>query len=251
MVSIYSQIRQLREQGKKQLAVLIDPDALHMQHIDKLIQLSRTSTIDYFFIGGSLITDDVMTKSIERLKKNTDIPTVIFPGSQFQVNNRADALLFLSLISGRNPELLIGQQVIAAPYIKNSELEVLSTGYMLIDGGVPTTASYISSTQPIPRDKPKIASSTAMAGEMLGHQLIYLDAGSGAKHPVSGQIIKSVRNAVDIPIIVGGGIRSIGQCESAIEAGADILVIGNAIENDPDQLSYFADYIHDLHPKSL
>lgn len=246
MESIYSQIRNSSRAGRKQLAVLIDPDGLDVDHVEFLVSLAHTAHIDYFFVGGSLIKEDVMEETIRFLKKESDIPCIIFPGSHLQVNKSADAILFLSLISGRNPDLLIGQQVIAAPYIKQTELEVLSTGYILIDGGAPTTASYISNTLPIPRNKPSIAASTAMAGEMLGHNLIYLDAGSGAEYPVSPEIVKAVREAVDIPIVVGGGIISVNDCENILKAGADIVVIGNAIEDDPQKLVQFAEHIYNL-----
>lgn len=244
MESVYSEILRRSQDGEKQLAVLIDPDGLDMGHVDYLISLAQKAKLDYFFVGGSLIADDVMDKTIRRIKSECDIPCIIFPGSYYQLSAEADAILFLSLISGRNPEMLIGQQVVAAPYIKKLNLEVVATGYMNIDGGRPTTASYISNSSPIPRNKPLIAASTALAGEMLGHKVIFLDAGSGAKYPVSADIIAAVNAVVDIPIIVGGGVRTIEDLKSAYRAGADIVVIGDAIEKEPDRLVEFSDFIH-------
>ncbi len=244
MESIYSEILQRSLEGKKQLAVLIDPDGLDMDSVDYLISRAQKAKIDYFFIGGSLIADDVMDKTIRRIKNECDIPCIIFPGSYHQLSPEADAILFLSLISGRNADMLIGQQVVAAPYIKKLNLEVISTGYMNIDGGNPTTASYISNSFPIPRDKPVIAAATAMAGEMLGHKVIFLDAGSGAIHPVSSKIISAVSDAVEIPIIIGGGIKTVGQLDAAYKAGGDLVVIGDVVEKEPDRLQEFAEYIH-------
>lgn len=251
MNTIYSHILQQSQEGKKQLAILIDPDGIMMEDVDYIISLSQKAHVDYFFIGGSLITDDVMDKCIRRIKSQSDIPCIIFPGSYHQISPDADAILFLSLISGRNAEMLIGQQVIAAPYIKKSGLEVISTGYINVDGGNPTTASYMSNSFPIPRDKPAIAASTAMAGEMLGHSIIFLDAGSGAKYPVNEKLIAAVRKSVDIPIVVGGGVKSLEQFSAALNAGADIVVIGDTIEKEPDRLYEFADYIQQLQDNSI
>jgi putative glycerol-1-phosphate prenyltransferase len=170
------------------------------------------------------------------LRKNVQQPLVIFPGSPLQISSRADAILLLSLISGRNPDLLIGQHVIAAPYLKASGLEIIPTGYMLIDGGVSTTAAYMSNTQPIPPEKIEIAVCTAMAGTMRGLKLLYLDAGSGAQRPVSAEMIKAVRAAVDVPLFTGGGVRSPELAYTNLKAGADLLVVGNALEKDPGLL---------------
>ncbi len=249
MESIYSRLRHRTAKGKKHLAVLIDPDGIDMEHIDKLVSLAGEAQVDYFFIGGSLITDDVLEQCIRRIKAQCSIPCIIFPGSHLQVSAEADAILFLSLISGRNAEMLIGQQVVAAPYIKKVGLEAISTGYMNIDGGNATTVSYISNAFPIPRNKPAIAKSTAIAGEMLGHNVLFLDAGSGAQFPVSADIIQAVRKAIEIPIIVGGGIKTLKQCADALSAGADIVVIGDAIEKEPRKLREFAEYIHQAQPE--
>jgi len=233
MGNILSNIFQAKKDNKKSLAVLIDPDSLSKKDLDLQMTEAINAKVDYFFIGGSMITDDCLDDALSFLKENTSIPIVIFPGSVYQINQKADAILFLSLISGRNADLLIGKQVLAAPMIKKSGIEVLSTGYMLIDSGKPTTASYVSGTLPIPNDKPSIAACTAMAGEMLGLQLIFLDGGSGAEKPVTSEMIKATADVTDSPIIVGGGISTPEKAIENWNAGADIVVVGTAFENDP------------------
>ena len=232
---VYASIEQSRAAGRKQLAVLIDPDRLRTQSVDALIALAEQG-IDFFFIGGSLLMDEKMEECLQLLRQNVQQPLVIFPGSPLQISSRADAILLLSLISGRNPDLLIGQHVIAAPYLKASGLEIIPTGYLLIDGGVSTTAAYMSNTQPIPPEKIEIAVCTAMAGTMLGLKLLYLDAGSGAQRPVSAEMIQAVRAAVDVPLFTGGGVRSPELAYTNLKAGADLLVVGNALEKDPGLL---------------
>ena len=226
------------------LAVLIDPD--HLTNLDRCVQRCNESAVDLIFLGGSLVSSGTISEAIVRIKELTDIPVIIFPGDELQIDARADALLLLSLISGRNPELLIGKQVVAAPYLKKSGLETISTGYMLIDGGRVTTASYMSGTSPIPADKPEIAMCTAMAGEMLGLKLIYMDAGSGAAQPVSPGMIRSVREGVEVPVVVGGGIRSTQQAVEAWNSGADIVVVGNAIEEDNTLITDLMNALQDL-----
>lgn len=221
---------------RKSFALLLDPDKLDEAIISERISAINQSHIDYIFVGGSLISSGNMDMVLQELKARTNIPTIIFPGNGIHINKRADAILLLSLISGRNPEFLIGQHVVSAPFLKRSGLEILSTGYILIDGGKPTTVSYISNTTPIPADKPDVAAATAMAGEMLGHQLIYLDAGSGAKTSISQKLIKTVKEAISVPLIVGGGMRTLSQVADAYSAGADVVVIGNAIEENPEFL---------------
>lgn len=240
---IFHKIQQARHQGRKQLAVLIDPDTPTDGELQVLVKQVEKSAADYIFLGGSLLTKDVLDSSIEKIKQHTAKPVVIFPGSVLQISAKADALLFLSLISGRNPEMLIGNHVIAAPYLKQSGLEVIPTGYMLIDSGRPTTASYMSGSAPIPHNKDEIASCTALAGEMLGLKLIYMDGGSGAEQPVSTSMIKSVRHTVDAPILVGGGIRTPQMAADICRAGADIVVVGNATEKDPEIIARMADAV--------
>ena len=233
MGNILSNIFQAKKDNKKSLAVLIDPDSLSKKDLELQMTEAINAKVDYFFIGGSMITDDCLDEALSFLKENTSIPIVIFPGSVYQINQKADAILFLSLISGRNADLLIGKHVLAAPMIKKSGIEVLPTGYMLIDSGKPTTASYVSGTLPIPNDKPSIAACTAMAGEMLGLQLIFLDGGSGAEKPVTSKMIKATADVTDSPIIVGGGISTPEKAIENWNAGADIVVVGTAFENDP------------------
>lgn len=234
------------QQGKKSIAVLIDPDkAEDTNRLQQLIHLASENCIDFFFVGGSLITTTNMSLVINQIKESVNIPVVLFPGNSLQLDPAADAILFLSLISGRNPDLLIGQHVIAAPLIKSNKMEVMPTGYMLINSGKTTSVAYISNTTPIPDDKYSLAACTAMAGEMLGLQLIYLDAGSGAEKEVSAKMIAAVRNSVDVPLIVGGGINTTQKALAALEAGADMIVIGNALEKDPDVLIGIADKVYD------
>ena len=242
--TIYNQFTEARKQGKKKLAVLIDPDKVRLGNLDALIDLSIRAKADFFFIGGSLIVNNWLDECLASIKEKCDIPLILFPGDSFQLSYRADALLFLSLISGRNAELLIGKHVITAPYLKMSPLEIISTGYMLVDGGVPTTVSYISNTSPIPADKEDIAVCTAIAGEMLGLRAMYMDAGSGAKFPIPLEMIESVSGAVDVPLIVGGGIRTPERARETVKAGADIVVVGNAFEQDPSLVISIADAIH-------
>ncbi len=243
---IYKKLTDKKRNGQKQLAVLLDPDKINLHQLGQMIELSSEAGVDYFFIGGSLLIKDQLKACLLKIKKETSIPTILFPGSPLQVCAEADAILFLSLISGRNPELLIGQHVIAAPYIRDSRLEVLSTGYMLVDGGQPTTASYMSNTLPIPSDKEDIAVCTALAGEMLGLKLLYLDGGSGARNPVPAGMIRSVREAVDLPLFVGGGLRSPDAAHLAVSAGADLVVVGNALEKDPGLLGEMSAAVHSV-----
>ena len=231
--SIFSEMTSCQALGKKKLAVLIDPDGINPDNLFSITEQLQLPGIGYVFIGGSFIQKDRLEACLRYLKENTDLPIILFPGHYFQVNALADAILFLSLISGRNPEFLIGQQVVAAPYIKESGLESIATAYLLIDGGRPNTASYMSNTTPIPADKPGIAAHTALAGEMLGLKLFYLDAGSGAKNPVSSEMIKQVRSLISGPLIVGGGVRSAEQVALHFNAGADIVVVGNVLEENP------------------
>ncbi len=241
---IYTELIKARQQGKKKLAVLIDPDKMRMGKLDQIIDLSVRCHVDYFFIGGSLLVNSQLDQCLQTIRQRTHIPMILFPGSSYQLSNKADALLFLSLVSGRNPDLLIGQHVIAAPYIKLSSLEVLPTGYMLIDGGVGTTVMYMSNTSPIPATKSDIAVCTALAAEMLGLKLIFMDAGSGATKPISAEMIAAVRGAVSVPLIVGGGIRSADKVEENLKAGADVIVMGNAFEHDPSLMIDISAAIH-------
>ena len=244
IMNIYSKILSDKKANKKSFALLIDPDKQDRNQLIAIIEKAKNANTDYFFVGGSLLTNDSLDICLATLKEHSDIPVVLFPGNAMQVNDKADGILFLSLISGRNAEMLIGKQVITAPILKQSSLEVLPTGYMLIDSGKPTTASYMSNTTPIPADKNAVAACTAMAGEMLGLKLIFMDGGSGAKNPISEKMIASVKKAVDCPIIIGGGISSGKKAIANCKAGTDIIVVGNAIEKDENLISEIADAIH-------
>lgn len=213
--------------GRKLFAILVDPD-----HFDiKAIETAEECNVDYLMIGGSLLTSGKIDDCVDRIRKITNIPVLLFPGSTLQLTQKADAILLLSLISGRNPELLIGKHVEAAPFIKSSGIEVLPTGYILIEGGNATSVAYMSNTLPIPYAKPEIAACTALAGEQLGLKLIYLEAGSGALYPVSTEMINAVNKEISLPIIVGGGINSSEKALAAFKAGADMVVVGTAAEN--------------------
>lgn len=242
---IYEDLLKARQHGRKKLAVLIDPDKMRLGKLDQIIDLSVHCKVDYFFIGGSLIVNSQLDQCLQMIRKKCQIPLILFPGNSYQVSYHADAILFLSLVSGRNPDLLIGQHVIAAPYLKLSPLEILPTGYMLVEGGVGTTVLYMSNTSPIPSNKSDIAVCTAMAAEMLGLRILFMDAGSGASKPVPSDMISSVRGAISIPIIVGGGIRTAEKVKENLNAGADVIVIGNAFEYDPSLMIDIAATIHD------
>lgn len=243
---IYSNLIQGKAKGQRLFSILIDPDKLKIGKVDATVELAIKAKVDCFFIGGSLVVNDVLDEVISQIKAVCNIPVFLFPGSSRQLSYKADALLFLSLISGRNPELLIGKHVETAPFLKISPLEVISTGYMLIDGGVPTSVSYMSNTYPIPANKDDIAVCTAIAGEMLGLRLIYMDAGSGAENPISTSMIEAVSGAIDIPLIVGGGIRTPEKARANVEAGADIIVVGNAIEKDPNLIMEISAAVHEV-----
>lgn len=237
---LYTGLLAARQRGEKRLAILIDPDKLRLRRLEQVVELAVAAGVHYFFIGGSLVVNDMLDTVLSGIRERCSIPLVLFPGNSFQLSYRADALLFLSLISGRNPELLIGQHVIAAPFLKMSPLEIISTGYLLIDGGVQTAVQYMSNTYPIPANKDDIAVCTALAGELLGLKMIYLDAGSGARNAVPEGMIEAVRGAVSVPLLVGGGIRTPEQAAAKLRAGADMLVVGNAIEQDPELIRELA-----------
>lgn len=240
---IINEIKRRKEVGKKQLAVLFDPDKLNPEKLKAAIKQVAIAQADYIFIGGSLMSSGNIDDQINQIKSECNLPVVIFPGNPAQISSKADAILLLSLISGRNPELLIGQHVIAAPQLKASRLEIIPSGYMLIDGGKPTSVTYMSQTIPIPRDKPDIAANTALAGEMLGLDLIYMDAGSGAENYISEEMISTVKEEIKVPLIVGGGITTPEAAIKICDAGADLIVIGNASEENPEIIVDISDAI--------
>jgi len=245
-MNIYDSFSRHKSRGEKALAVLIDPDKTDSENVMELCELAVSSQVDYFFVGSSLLLNNKLASCVSHLKKSCNIPVLLFPGNTMQVCEGADGILFLSLISGRNAEFLIGQQVLAAPMLRASGIEVIPTGYMLIDCGHPTSVTYMSQTIPIPHDKNDIAISTALAGQMLGLKALYLDAGSGATLPVSASMIEAVNQNTTLPLIVGGGIRTPEKAMQNCLAGADIVVIGNAVEKDKNLISEIAGAVHSL-----
>lgn len=243
-MNILSDIKAKKETGQKGFAVLIDPEISDRKELSRLVTLAVDAQVDYFFVGGSTVNYDEMDKVLSFLESVDDIPVIIFPGNTSQLNNKADGLLYLSLISGRNPELLIGKHVESVPFLRTSDLEVMPTGYILVDGGTRSSVAYISNTSPIPHDQVELCLATALAGQYLGMQLIYLEAGSGAKRPVSSDTINLVSQELQIPLIVGGGIKTPERAQASAEAGADIVVIGNILEKDPSLVKDLSIAIH-------
>lgn len=243
---IYNSLTERKRLGKKSFAVLIDPDKVNDEKMGQLIELAVAAKVDYLFVGGSLVISNYLDECVQFIKRSCNIPVILFPGSPNQVSKYADSLLYLSLISGRNPELLIGQHVVSAPVVKKSGLEIMSTGYMVIDGGAPTTVSYISNATPLPADKNEIAMCTAMAGEMLGMKLIYMDAGSGAKRAITESMIEKVSSCISVPLIIGGGITEPEKAYLNCKAGADVIVVGNAIEKDENLIVEMAAAVHSV-----
>lgn len=242
---VLQHLQDAKVRGRKLLAVLIDPDfGQDEAALERTVQNACMAKADLLFVGGSLLTSTAFDRCVQRVKELADRPVLLFPGSPAQLSRHADAVLFLSLISGRNPELLIGHHVTAAPSVKALGIEAIPTGYMLVDGGRMTTAHYVSQSSPIPHDKPGIAVATALAGELLGLRTIYMDTGSGAPRTVSPNMIAAVREQVDLPIIVGGGIRDADTARSLCIAGADVLVVGTAFEQDPELIFAMSEAVH-------
>jgi phosphoglycerol geranylgeranyltransferase len=243
---VYQSLVDKKKNGKKSFAVLIDPDHIDSKSLQQVISMAVDARVDYLFVGGSLVISDHLDACVQQIKASCNIPILLFPGSPSQICKEADALLYLSLISGRNADLLIGQHVLSAPFVKKSGLEIIPTGYMVVDGGAATTVSYISNASPIPSDKADIALCTAMAGEMLGMKLIYMDAGSGAKKAITEDMISKVAKNIDVPLVVGGGIRSAEKAYLNCRAGADVIVVGNAIEKDAGLIAEIANAVHSV-----
>ncbi|MEM6844834.1 MAG: geranylgeranylglyceryl/heptaprenylglyceryl phosphate synthase [Bacteroidota bacterium] len=229
MDGLYPELLHRRQLQQKSLAAFIDPDQIgEVADVLRLISWGVQYQIDYFLVGGSLITTNNLGEVIRTIKDECSIPAILFPGSNLQIEASADAIFLLSIISGRNPDLLIGQHVVAAPVLKRSPLEILSTGYILVNTGSIASTTYLSHTTPIPYDKASVAACTAMAGEMLGLKLIYLDAGIEAERMIDSRMISAVRKSIDVPLIVGGGISNRYKASRAYEAGADMLVINSS-----------------------
>lgn len=230
--NIYNQLLQDKLGNKKMLAILLDPDKVVLENLDFLISKINHSPATHIFVGGSLVTTTILDELIIRIRQNCVLPIVLFPGNPSQISDKADAILFLSLISGRNPDYLIGYQVKAASVLKQTQLEIISTGYILIESGNETAVERVSKTKPLDRNNIDYVIQTAQAGQMLGNKLIYLEAGSGAKQVVPLEMIKKVAQNIEIPLVVGGGIVNLQGIQNAFDAGADLVVIGTAFEND-------------------
>ncbi len=231
MKQLYANIKEKKALGHKMFALLVDPGKMTDEYVMSIAKVAKDSFVDFFLVGGSL-TSEYVDITIDILRSNSTLPIVLYPGSLLQLSDKADAMFLLSLISGRNADLLIGNHVLAAPLLKKSKMEIISTGYILIESESSTSVEYISNTRPIPANKPDIAAATAMAGELLGMKMIYLEAGSGANKKVNTEMIQYVSKYISIPLIVGGGICTEDDIEMAYNAGADIVVVGTAVEND-------------------
>jgi len=229
---ILATIKTSSKKGEKLLAILLDPDKTTFEEIPAISERIGKLNANFIFVGGSFVENGITAIFVKTLKQHTKIPIILFPGDYSQVTNNADGLLFLSLLSGRNPEYLIDQQIKAVPFLKNSTLEIIPTGYILIEGGTESSVLKISKTTPISQNNIELAVATAVAGMYKGKQLIYLEAGSGAKTPVNAELISEVKKNISIPLIVGGGIRTKKDLDNAYKNGADLVVIGTAFENN-------------------
>jgi len=226
--------------NSKKLAILIDPGKQNDESLNETIKIADQAKVDFILVGGSLVTEYI-NDVVNVIKKSTDIPVILFPGNLMQLSNNADGILLLSLISGRNPDYLIGNHVLAATYLKNSGLEIIPTGYILIGAQCTSSVEYISNTKPIPADKPELIVATAIAGELLGNKIIYLEAGSGSCSRIKRNIIAEVKQNISVPLVVGGGVKTRNDMKDIYEAGADIIVIGSAIEENPAMIKTFAE----------
>ncbi len=242
----YTKLLEIREKRGAGYIVLIDPDKLSLNDSIELARRAEQEDADVIFIGGSLLSTPIFDELVKQIKAVVTIPVIIFPGGVQQISRYADAILFMSVISGRNPDLLIGQHVMGAPIVKMLNLEAIATGYMLIESGKVTSAEFMSNTKPIPRDKAQIAVAHALAAEYLGMKLIYLEAGSGALHPVPDEMIQAVARNAALPIIVGGGIRTPDVAKQKVAAGASFIVTGNVLEKSKRNglIREFANAIH-------
>jgi putative glycerol-1-phosphate prenyltransferase len=234
MTNIYNNILKSKAKNEKLLAILLDPDKIDLNNAEILIEKIIQSPATHIFIGGSLVENNILDKLILKIKQKCALPIVLFPGNPSQISNKADAILFLSLISGRNPDFLIEHQVKAAPILKQTQLEIISTGYILVESGTETAVERVSKTTPLDRKNSDLVLATAQAGEMLGNKLIYLEAGSGAKQAVPLEMIRKISQNIEIPLLVGGGIIDLQGIQKAYDSGADLVVIGTAFENDID-----------------
>ena len=243
-MSVRSKLNDCVEKKGAGFIVLIDPDKKNDKNIDQLIENANQNGVDAIFVGGSIMMDGLYHKRVERIKSISEIPVILFPGGVNQINKHYDAMLFMSLLSGRNSHYLIGEQVIAAPIVKDYEIETIPTGYLLIDGGSPTSVEVVSGTKPLPSNRPDIIVSHALAAQFLGMELIYLEAGSGALNEVPEDVVKKVADEISIGLIVGGGIRTPEDANSIVNSGASFVVIGSAIEKSAGLMKEFSSSIH-------
>ena len=241
---VYNYLEKVIDEKGAAYVVLIDPDRKNESYLEARVESANQNEVDILFVGGSLMMDGKCNDCVRRIKEASTIPVVFFPGGVSQLNSHYDAMLFMSVISGRNPHYLIGEQTIAAPLVKDLGIETIPTGYMLLDGGAGSTVEFMSGTRPIPMNRSDIAVAHALAGQYLGMKLIYLEAGSGAKEPVSESLVRQVHEAVDVPLIVGGGIRTPEMAAERVKAGASIIVTGTVIEEDSILTADFANAIH-------
>ena len=226
--------------------VLIDPDAKNDDRLDAMVDAANGAGVDAILVGGSLISDDGMDRRVAAIKARAEAPVILFPGSANQLSKHADAILFMSLLSGRNPQYLIGEQIQAAPVVRQMGLETIATGYLLMEGGQSTAVEIVSGTKPLPAGQPDVIVAHALAGQYMGMAVIYLEAGSGAANPVPDDLVKTVASSLDIPVIVGGGLRTPEEAAAKVRAGASFVVTGSIAEERPDAqtLAAFADAIH-------
>ena len=245
-MNVYQKLLEIREEKGAGFLVLLDPDRLQTNHLPQAVETYQKAGVDAFLVGSSLLLSNCFDQTIQAVKQTSQVPVIIFPGNSHQLSPHADAILYLSLISGRNPDFLIGEHVKSAGLLKEYNLEPISTGYIIIDSGKMTSVLYMSNTKPIPADKPDIAKAHALAAQYLGMKMIYLEAGSGAENHVPIDLVREVKQAIDIPVIVGGGIREPEMATRLIESGADFIVIGNALEQvtREEQLQNFSPAIH-------
>ena len=243
-MSVLSKLNDCVEKKGAGFIVLIDPDKKNDKNIDQLVEKANQNGVDAIFVGGSIMMDGLYHKRVERIKSISEIPVILFPGGVNQINKHYDAMLFMSLLSGRNSHYLIGEQVIAAPIVKDYGIETIPTGYLLIDGGSPTSVEVVSGTKPLPSNRPDIIVSHALAAQFLGMELIYLEAGSGALNEVPEDVVKKVADEISIGLIVGGGIRTPEDANSIVNSGASFVVIGSAIEKSAELMEEFSSSIH-------
>ena len=244
-MKVLSKLQNSVEVNGTSFILLIDPDKKNNDKIDKLVEHANMNGVDAIFVGGSLMMDSLYHERIERIKYISNVPLVLFPGAINQINRHFDAMLFMSLLSGRNPHYLIGEQVLAAPIVKDIGVETIPTGYVLIDGGSPTTVEFVSGTRPLPPSRIDLIISHALAAQFLGMDILYLEAGSGAKKRVPNEVVEMVAKESQLDIIVGGGIKSPNDASELAQAGASFVVVGSAIEKSIESMNDFAAAIHD------